>query len=199
MTITITKLLITLNLLVFVAMVATGSSPVNFDGETLVRFGANFGPYTADGQWWRLFTCMFVHAGIMHIALNMWCLWNLGPFAEQLFGEMKFLVLYLVTGIGASVMSLLVHPNGLSVGASGAIFGVAGALIAALYWRKIPLPDFVVKQYLNSILRFAGINLVLGFFIARTDNSAHIGGILTGLAIGLILPLNERVSRPDNY
>ncbi len=197
--ITVTKLLVTLNVLVFVAMVATGGSPTNFDGETLLRFGANYGPATMGGEPWRLFTYMFEHGGILHIALNMWCLWNLGPLAEQIFGEMKVLVLYVVTGLGAGLTSLLVHPGGLSVGASGAIFGIAGALIAALYWRKLPVPEYVTKQYLSSILRFAGINLVLGYFMARTDNSAHVGGILAGLACGLILPLSRQANRPDNF
>lgn len=194
-----TKLIVILNVLVFAAMVATGASPMNFDGQTLVNFGANFTPATLGGQPWRLLTYMFVHGDLMHIALNMWCLWNLGLLAEQVFGEIKFLIIYVVTGVGAGIASLLLHPVTLSVGASGAVFGIAGALITVLKFRKLPIPDYVTSQYLSSILRFAGMNLVIGFALPRIDNSAHIGGVLTGLLMGLVMPLGGRVSRPDDF
>jgi len=195
----VTKLIVTLNVLVFVAMVAGGGNPIGFDGETLVRFGANFTPYTVGPQPWRLITYMFEHGSFMHIALNMWCLWNLGALAEQIYGDLKYLMIYFVTGVGAGIASLLLRPVTLSVGASGAIMGIAGALIATLYWRKVPYPDFAVKQYLSSILRFAGLNLVIGFALPGVDNWAHIGGVVTGLACGLVFPLGGRVTRPDDY
>lgn len=194
-----TKLIVILNGLVFAAMIFSGANPQNFDGQTLINFGANFTPATLGGQPWRLLTYQFVHGDIWHIFLNMFCLWNLGQLAEQIYGEVKFLVLYIVTGIGAGIASLLLHPVTLSVGASGAIFGIAGVLITTLKFRKLPIPDYVAQHYFHSVLRFAGMNLVIGFALPFVDNSAHIGGVLTGLALGFIMPLGGRVSRPDDF
>ncbi len=184
----VTQVIVGINVLVFVAMVVKGVSPVNPTMEDLWFWGANFGPLTiAAGQWWRLLTCVFVHIGLMHIALNMWCLWGLGKLAESMYGRWTFVAIYLVTGVSASVASLIWNPVGTSAGASGAIFGIAGALITSLYLGEFAMPSTVVVALRNSILKFAGYNLVIGMLIGRIDNAAHIGGLVSGLILGALL------------
>ena len=127
----LTNLLLALNIGVFAAMVATGVSPSEPTIAQLLRWGANWGPLTLGRQPWRLVSCAFVHVGVVHIAFNMWCFWNIGRMAENIFGSVRLLAIYLLTGISSSLLSLFVHPFEVSAGASGAIFGVAGALIPA--------------------------------------------------------------------
>ncbi len=125
----VTPILVGLNVLVFIAMVVSGVSFIEPDTGDLIRWGASFGPYTLGAQPWRAFTCMFVHIGILHLLFNMWCLWSLGLLAERLMGNWNFLLLYLLSGLGGSVFSLWLHPQLVTAGASGAIFGVAGGLV----------------------------------------------------------------------
>jgi rhomboid protease GluP len=183
----VTQALLGINVAVFIAMVMGGVSPMEPTGQQLVGWGANFGPYTIGGQWWRLLTCVFVHIGVMHIALNMWCLWGLGRLAESVYDRWTFGGLYLITGLFASVASLFWRPVGVSAGASGAIFGIAGALISAFYLGEFSLPKTVVSGLLTSVLKFAGYNLVLGTFLGQTDNAAHVGGLVSGLILGALI------------
>jgi rhomboid protease GluP len=183
----VTQTIFGINVGVFVAMTLAGVSPFEPTGKQLVDWGANFGPYTIGGQWWRLLTCVFVHIGIPHIALNMWCLWGLGRLAESIYDRWTFGAVYLITGMAASVASLAWNPIGVSAGASGAIFGIAGALIAAFYLGEFSLPKTVVSGLLMSVLKFAGYNLVLGAFLGHTDNAAHVGGLVSGLILGALI------------
>jgi rhomboid protease GluP len=182
-----TQLILLMNVLVFVAMGVAGISLTDPSSPELIRWGANYGPLTLGGQPWRLITCVFLHIGIIHIALNMWCLWTLGEMAEKLYGHVTFLFVYLTTGIAASLTSVWWSPGGVSAGASGAIFGVAGALIASYYLGDFSLPQTVVKASLRSVVTFAGYNLVFGMMSGRIDNSAHIGGLISGLALGAVI------------
>jgi membrane associated rhomboid family serine protease len=197
--VTITQAIIGINVAVFVAMTLAGVSPLAPTGEELVHWGANFGPYTIGGQWWRLLSCVFVHIGLPHIALNMWCLWGLGRLAESVYDRWTFGALYLITGLSASVASLVWNPVGVSAGASGAIFGIAGALIAAFYLGEFSLPKTVVSGLLTSVLKFAGYNLVLGAFLGHTDNAAHVGGLGSGFILGAMIarlaPQSDDVGR----
>ena len=183
----VTQAILGINVAVFAAMALAGVSPMEPTGQQLVDWGANFGPYTIGGQWWRLLTCVFVHIGIPHIALNMWCLWGLGRLAESVYDRWTFGAVYLITGLSASVASLFWNPVGVSAGASGAIFGIAGALIAAFYLGEFSLPKTVVSGLLTSVLKFAGYNLVLGAFLGHTDNAAHVGGLVSGLILGALI------------
>jgi Flp pilus assembly protein TadD len=134
-----------------------------------------------------MLTSNYVHIGIVHLALNMWCLWDLGGLAELIFGPTTYLFIYLLCGLGGSIASLWWHPMVPGAGASGAIFGLAGALITAIYLGHLPFPKAALKGTLRSLFIFAGYNLFFGAVIAQVDNSAHIGGLVTGLVIGALM------------
>ena len=192
----VTKLFFGMNVAVFVGMVVAG---VPIEGnptvEQLLHWGANAGPYTLNGQWWRLLTSVFVHIGIIHIGFNMWCLWSLGALCESLYGSWTFGAVYLICGVAGSVASVAWRPIGLSAGASGAIFGIAGALIASYYLGEFSMPRFAIAGQLRSLLLFAGYNLLFGAISGRTDNAAHIGGLVAGLALGALI---ARVAPNEN-
>lgn len=156
------------------------------------------------GQWWRLVTSIFVHFGWIHIATNMWCLWNLGLLGEPLLGAFGTVAVYLLTGVAGNLLSVAVHPgvaNGppaiVGVGASGAVFGLAGVLIVLLKSPLLPVPRRELWQLRRSVIYFAVLNFVIGasslFFqsFIRIDNMAHLGGFLCGLALGV--PLVPRI------
>ncbi|MGI9103406.1 MAG: rhomboid family intramembrane serine protease [Terriglobales bacterium] len=183
----VTAVLVAINVLVFALMVLKGASFTQPTSDQILRWGANFGPLTLDRQWWRLLTAMFVHIGIVHLAVNMWCLWQLGGMAEHLYGRRSFLWLYLLTGLAASLASLIRNPVVVTAGASGAIFGVAGALIATLYLAKLPAPRNELRISLVSLVVFAAFNLVYGIRQGGVDNGAHVGGFIAGLLLGTAL------------
>jgi rhomboid protease GluP len=186
-TLGLTQVLVGINAVVFAAMVMAGVSLTSPTSPQLLHWGANFGPLTLGGQWWRLLTSMFLHIGIIHIAFNMWCLWDLGALCESLYGRWTFGAVYVISGVAASLTSVAWHPHGISAGASGAIFGVAGALIASLKLGEFSVPQAAVRGTLRSVIMFAGYNLVFGAMSRRTDNSAHLGGFVCGLILGALI------------
>ena len=145
-----------------------------------------------------MLTSNYVHIGIIHIFFNMWCLWNLGRLAERIFDRWTYLLVYTASGIGGSLASLWWHPRGIGAGASGAIFGLAGALIAVLYLGKLPIAKQALKPTLKSLITFAAYNLFFGL-VPGIDNAAHLGGLATGLGLGAVMagsfsePLENRV------
>ena len=151
----------------------------------LVSMGAIIPNTLGSGQLWRLVAAMFLHIGILHLAINLWALYQLGGVFEVLFGSRRFALTYFAAGIVASISSAL-FTNGIAAGASGAIFGILGALIIAIRrtprFRNAPWSRGLVQQ----LILWAGINIVIGFTMPGIDNAAHIGGFLTGLALGLI-------------
>jgi len=183
----ITTTLVAMNVAVFVAMALTGVSPLAPTIPQLLKWGANWGPLSLGAEPWRMLASNYVHGGIIHIALNMWCLWNLGLLAERVFDPWTYVLTYTFCGLAGSLASLWWHPMAVGVGASGAIFGLAGALIAALYLGHLPIPKQAVQGTLKSLLMFAGYNLFFGAAIKVVDNSAHIGGLLAGLSVGAVL------------
>jgi len=198
-----TYILFGINVAVFIAMVASGISIINPETQHVLKWGADYGPYTLDGQYWRLITSMFLHFGIIHIAANMWCLWSLGRLAEKLLGPVSVVAIYLLTGIGADLLSLSWDPMRVSAGASGAIFGIAGALISILQFGNLGYPRENVRKLLGYVVRFAFINLIFGLR-GHVDNMAHLGGLVTGLLIGFFLartfnaPAEERSNQNRN-
>jgi rhomboid protease GluP len=182
----VTQVLLVINLVVFGAMALEGIA-MEPNSRQLIEWGANFGPYTLGGQPWRLLTCMFLHIGLLHIFFNMWCLWDLGAMCEGLYGHWTFALVYLISGIGGSLASVWWRPVGVSAGASGAIFGIVGALIASHYLGEFSAPMLVVRSRLRSVLVFAGYALIFGAASGRTDNAAHIGGLATGLVLGALI------------
>lgn len=180
----VTPIIINLNLLIYMAMVISGLGLVSFKGSDLLNWGANFRPLTTDGQWWRLLTSTFLHGGLMHILANMYGLIFVGIFLEPLLGAKKYAFVYLLTGILASVASIWWYDATVSVGASGAIFGLYGFFLASLLLKVFP-PDFG-KAFLASTLVFVVFNLLMGF-TGGIDNAAHIGGLLSGFILGLIM------------
>ncbi|MEJ7591732.1 MAG: rhomboid family intramembrane serine protease [Planctomycetaceae bacterium] len=183
----VTRAIVIANVAVYCVMVARGVSFLNPDGQTLLNWGANFGPVTMNGQWWRLVTCMFLHFGIVHLGMNMWVLWGLAPLVERFVGKAGFAIAYMVSGIAGSLASLAWHPTGISAGASGAVFGTAGALLGFVVLRQDSIPDDARNRMLKSMATFLILNTVIGMSVSRIDMAAHIGGFIGGVVCGLIL------------
>jgi rhomboid protease GluP len=175
--------LILLNLVFFLTTLISGG----FSVPILLRLGAKFGPLIVAGEWQRLLLCMFLHGSIWHLFFNMYALYNLGRLAEGVYGAKKFFIIYIVTGMGGSLLSLLMNYSNVSVGASGAIFGLAGALFASgLKYRNTSL-----NRLARSLLPFILINLLIGFVTPVVDNGAHIGGLLSGMLLGYLVSPGE--------
>jgi len=184
----VTSALIGINVAVFVAMLASGVSPIRPTVAQLEVWGANWGPLSLGPQPWRILTANYVHIGAVHILLNLWCLWNLGALSELLFDRATYLLLYSFTGMAGILASLWWDPLTVGAGASAAIFGMAGALIAVIYLGRLPIPKAAMQGTLRSLLAFAGYNLFFGAVIGRRiGNSAHLGGLVAGLSLGAVL------------
>jgi rhomboid protease GluP len=187
--ITVTNVIFGICAAVFLGMALASGNVMDFSGSVLLHWGANIGALTFSGEWWRLITNVFEHGGLLHIAFNMWCLWNLGQLCESLYGRWTYIAIYLICGIGASLASASWHPYVPSVGASGAIFGLAGALIAAFKLGEFSVPREALSGTLRSLGAFVVYNLIFGFALPGIDNMAHIGGLITGLILGALLAL----------
>jgi rhomboid protease GluP len=187
-----------LNVLVFAAMVASGLSAMNPTAAGALKWGANFGPRTLNGEAWRLVANFFVHFGVIHLAANMFALWNAGALVERLFGSLAFTALYFVAGITGSLASLVVHPTVVSAGASGAIFGVYGALAAVVLLHRGAIPKVVISRLGGAAGTFIAYNLVYGAANAGIDNAAHLGGLIGGFAAGAFLARPLVLDRPSS-
>jgi membrane associated rhomboid family serine protease/Tfp pilus assembly protein PilF len=192
----VTRAIIAVNVLVYVAMGLSGVSWMDPSVVQAIRWGADFGPLTLSGQWWRLFTSMFVHFGFFHIALNMWCLRNLAVALEPMMGRLAFSITYLFCGLAASAVSTAWNPWRASAGASGAIFGIAGAFVSYLVLKKAAIPASLVRQNLRSLAVFILLNLSIGAASGHIDNSAHLGGLAAGFVLGALLPRFARRTNP---
>ena len=179
----ITPLIVYANAIVFIAMVVAGISPLHPTAQSLLQWGGNLRPAVAGGEWWRLITYMFLHGGAWHLLMNTYALLYIGMFLEPLMGKLRFTSTYVLTGICAGLMSIEIHPASVCIGASGAIFGMYGVFFSILTTRHIQ--KTMRKTMLRSILFFIVFNLMMGLQ-GNTDNAAHIGGLMSGLAIGYI-------------
>ncbi|MDF1661645.1 MAG: rhomboid family intramembrane serine protease [Planctomycetota bacterium] len=183
----VTPILIAISTLIFVAMVVKGVSFSEPSTENLLIWGANWGPASTSGEFYRLLTAAFVHIGIIHILFNMACLFDLGMVTEKIYGSRSFLLLYIVSALGGSVASMIVQPAIVSAGASGAVFGTAGALLAFFIRNKNDLPPGLFSRQVKNMGGFVLYNLIFGFSVAGIDNAAHIGGLATGFFGGFLL------------
>ena len=162
-------------------------------GLNVTYWGANIGPLTLTGEYWRLFTAGFLHGGIFHIAVNMWCLWSLGRLSERLFGKWQTFAIYMLTGVGGALLSIASNPNHAELGASGAIFGIVGAVMAGVKFGDLNISAGEKRAIFSSVVSFAVLNFVLGFsnfgssVFGRVDNMCHLGGFISGLLVGLPL------------
>jgi rhomboid protease GluP len=190
----LTQAIVGINVLVFFGMVLSGVSPLSPTLLQLQTWGANYGPLSLGKEPWRMLASNYVHIGIIHIFFNMWCLWNLGRLAERIFDRWTYLLVYTASGIAGSLASLWRHPQGTGAGASGAIFGLAGGLIAVLYLGKLPIAKDALKPTLRSLVMFAAYNLFFGL-VPGIDNAAHLGGLATGLGLGAVLAATVTESR----
>ena len=180
-----TTLLVAINLAVFSGMLLGGGlgSIMGFGGDLLIRWGGNFGPLTLSGDYWRLVTAGFVHGSILHFALNMWCLWSLGQLSERLFGSSITVAVYMLTGVGGALLSVGWNPGRLEVGASGAVFGIAGAILSGIKFGKVSVSSAQRRQIFSSLIFFVIFNLSFGM-MPGIDNMCHLGGLITGILFG---------------
>lgn len=193
----LTLWIIGLNIGVFFGMLLSGVHVLNPSIADLLRWGANLGSLTTSGQWWRLFTCTFLHIGILHILFNMFVLWDIGRFLERLIGSAGYAVVYLVAGLAGSVASLWWNPQVVSAGASGAIFGLYGGLIGYLVAGSQEVPRAIARSLQRNALIFLGFNLLWGLTHKGIDMAGHLGGLLGGLACGLAMAHRLRAQGPE--
>jgi membrane associated rhomboid family serine protease len=178
--------LFAINILVFIAMLYAGVDLFQPTTEQLLAWGANAGTKTMDGEAWRLLSSAFLHIGLVHLGVNMFVLWKVGPFLERLFGSVTFLIFYFVSAIGGSEASLWWNEFGVSAGASGALFGIFGSLLGYLLVKPPGMSAAIMTQLRFWALNFIVLNIAFVFFLAGVDQAAHGGGALAGLLIGLL-------------
>lgn len=178
----ITYAIIAICVIVFILMGGTT------DGKTLLAFGANLGLLVKQGEIYRLLTCAFVHIGIIHLVVNMYSLYVIGSQVENFYGKIKYLLIYLISAICGSILSIGFTDNVISAGASGAIFGLLGAILYFGVKYRTYLGQTIKSQVIPIIL----INLAIGFTTPGIDNAAHIGGLLGGVLSAMALGINEQ-------
>jgi membrane associated rhomboid family serine protease len=183
-----------LNIFIFIVMAFAGGST---NGPTLMAFGVKSNAEIASGQWWRFVTPIFLHIGLLHILFNSYALWVVGPQVEKLYGGARFVIFYVLTGVAGVAASYFYHPENQSAGASGAIFGLFGVLLAFGIRHRRDIPPFFKRAVGTGVLPVILINLVIGFSIPAIDNSAHIGGLLAGAALAAIIPF-QRPGEEEN-
>ena len=183
----VTYALIAINVAVFVAMAFQGAGVFESDGTVHAAWGSNLVPVTVGGEWWRLGTSMFLHFGVIHLLVNMWVLHSNGRLAERMYGSFRFAVLYLLAGLCGSMASAWWHPAVNSAGASGAVFGMLGGLLAYMLVKRYRIPAPVINAHRASLTAFVVYNVMYGLTHPGIDNAAHLGGFVAGLLIGLVL------------
>lgn len=187
-------IIIWVNILVFIAMVVRGRGFLTFRTRDLLAWGANHGPLVEQGEWWRLLINIFLHGGFAHIVVNMYALYFVGAvMVEPLIGRLGFAAAYMLCGIVASYASIWWNASTVSVGASGAVFGMFGVWLALLLTKNTFL--HLKQSSLVSIFVIIGISLVFGFAIPGVDNAAHIGGLLAGIVTGFMFSFLMRWQR----
>lgn len=186
----ITPIIIAICILVFISMYIFGNG--SEDITTLLLFGANYKPLIQIGQVWRLFTSIFLHIGIIHLIVNMYALFIIGKQLENFLGKWKYLVVFIGSGIVGSLLSVVLHSS-VSAGASGAIFGLLGSLLYFGYHYRLYLGSVLKTQVIPIII----LNLLIGFLLPGIDNFAHIGGLVGGYLLTMVLGIPGKSRKSD--
>ncbi|MBL8922684.1 MAG: rhomboid family intramembrane serine protease [Myxococcaceae bacterium] len=183
----VTFVLVGMNVAAFLAMVASGISPTQPGVEQLLAVGANRGTLVVfQHEYWRALTSMFIHIGVLHLAVNMYSLWRVGAFVERMLGGPLYVLVYTLAGLGGAFASVLWNPVNVSAGASGAIFGLFGFVMGFAIQARHLLPPDAAKSLWDGILATLAINLFLAFSVPYLDNAAHLGGAVIGLLAGFV-------------
>ncbi len=193
----VTLALVAVNVLIFIALAFQADALWRVPGSVLADWGGNYAVQTRGGQLWRLVTALFLHGGVLHVGLNMLALYQAGQLAERLFGHRRFAFIYFTCGVLASLASVWWRPEGLSIGASGAVFGVFGALLSHVLVCRASVPHGLFHRLRKALLGFIVYSLLAGFVLPGIDNAAHLGGLLAGLLLGAVLaePLGSTALR----
>lgn len=181
----LTILLIAINVSIYLISGVISGNIIDIDSMTLLKMGAKYTPYINNGEVWRLFTAAFLHGGIMHLACNMYSLYITGSQIERIYGRTKYMIIYILSAIGSSGLSYLLAPRNLSVGASGAIFGLLGALLVFAIKEKNRLS----KGVIGNLFAVIGLNLYIGLTLSNIDNYGHIGGLIVGIITAIIFSI----------
>ena len=183
----VTMSIIAINIILYIITAIMSKNILDINAYVLLYMGGNYGALVSHGQVWRLLTCAFLHGGIIHIFCNMYALYALGPQIEILFGRAKYIIIYLLSAIGGSLLSYKFSPSSLSIGASGAIFGLFGAMVVFVLKYK----DRIPKKVLNNLFGVIILNLLIGFNLQGIDNFAHIGGLLVGALVAFLFLMQK--------
>lgn len=183
----VTMSIIAINIILYIITAIMSKNILDINAYVLLYMGGNYGALVSHGQVWRLLTCAFLHGGIIHIFCNMYALYALGPQIEILFGRVKYIIIYLLSAIGGSLLSYKFSPSSLSIGASGAIFGLFGAMVVFVLKYK----DRIPKRVLNNLFGVIILNLLIGFNLQGIDNFAHIGGLLVGALVAFLFLMQK--------
>lgn len=187
----VTMIIIAINVVLYIITAIMSRNILDINAYVLLYMGGNYGALVSHGQVWRLLTCAFLHGGLIHILCNMYALYAIGPQVEILFGRVKYIIIYFFSAIGGSLLSYKCSPNNLSIGASGAIFGLFGAMVVFVLKYK----DRIPKKVLNNLFGVIILNLLIGFNLQGIDNFGHIGGLLAGALVAFLILTKEARDR----
>lgn len=188
----VTYLIIAICIALFIGMYIFGNGSNNT--MTLIKFGGNAIALTKRGEYYRLLTSVFLHAGILHLLCNLYSLYVIGPQAESFYGKIKYLFIFLFSGISGSLLSTaLSGTNTISIGASGAIFGLLGAILYFGYHYRVYLGNVLKSQIIPLII----LNLIIGFSFTGIDNLAHIGGLIGGVFASMAVGVPDKSTKMD--
>lgn len=187
----VTYIIIAICILLYIIMEIFGNGSTN--NITLLKFGANLDVLVKNGEYYRLFTSIFLHIGIMHLLCNMYSLYIIGREVESLFGKVKYIIIFILSGIFGSILSIAFSHNAISAGASGAIFGLLGALLYfGMHYRT-----YLGEALVRSIIPILIINLIIGFLSPGIDMAAHIGGFVGGILVSMMVGIPDKSKTKD--
>lgn len=178
----LTYILIGINIFMYIVTALLSGNIIDSNINVLVFLGAKVNPLIQRGEYYRLLTCTFLHGGIIHLGLNMYALYTLGPTIENIYGRWRYILVYIISGIASSILSYLLSDS-ISIGASGAIFGLLGAYLIIAFKLK----HQVGKNFVSNIISVIFVNLIIGFSVANVDNFGHIGGLIGGIIVSALV------------